>query len=129
MTQIRREKVEGIAADIPPLEVDDPTGDAELLVLGWGSTAGTVRAAVQRVRGSGERVATAHLRWLNPMPTNTGEVVTKYRQILIPELNSGQLTMLIRARFLADAKAFSKVQGLPIWADELEEAIVRMLHG
>jgi 2-oxoglutarate ferredoxin oxidoreductase subunit alpha len=63
------------------------------------------------------------------MPTNTGEVVTKYRQILIPELNSGQLTMLIRARFLADAKAFSKVQGLPIWADELEEAIVRMLHG
>jgi 2-oxoglutarate ferredoxin oxidoreductase subunit alpha len=99
------------------------------LVLGWGSTAGTVRAAVQRVRGSGERVATAHLRWLNPMPTNTGEVVTKYRQILIPELNSGQLTMLIRARFLADAKTFSKVQGLPIWADELEEAIVRMLHG
>jgi 2-oxoglutarate/2-oxoacid ferredoxin oxidoreductase subunit alpha len=129
MTQIRRDKVEGIAADIPPLEVDDPTGDAELLVLGWGSTAGTVRAAVQRVRGSGERVATAHLRWLNPMPTNTGEVVTKYRQILIPELNSGQLTMLIRARFLADAKTFSKVQGLPIWADELEEAIVRMLHG
>ena len=129
MTQIRREKVEGIAADIPPLEVDDPTGDAELLVLGWGSTAGTVRAAVQRVRGSGERVATAHLRWLNPMPTNTGEVVTRYRKILIPELNSGQLTMLIRARFLADAKAFSKVQGLPIWADELEEAIVRMLHG
>jgi 2-oxoglutarate ferredoxin oxidoreductase subunit alpha len=63
------------------------------------------------------------------MPTNTGEVVTKYRQILIPELNSGQLTMLIRARFLADAKTFSKVQGLPIWADELEEAIVRMLHG
>src|SRR5438093_1011924 len=117
------------AAHIAPLEVDDPTGDAELLVLGWGSTAGTIRAAVQRVRGSGERVATAHLRWLNPMPTNTGEVVTKYRRVLIPELNSGQLTMLIRAAFLADAKTFSKVQGLPIWADELEDAIVRMLHG
>jgi 2-oxoglutarate ferredoxin oxidoreductase subunit alpha len=129
MTHIRREKVEGIAADIPALEVDDPTGDAELLVLGWGSTAGTVRAAVQRVRGSGERVATAHLRWLNPMPTNTGEVVSKYRRILIPELNSGQLTLLIRARFLADAKTLSKVQGLPIWADELEDAIVGMLHG
>ena len=129
MTHIRREKVDGIAADIPPLEVDDPTGDAELLVLGWGSTAGTIRAAVQRVRGSGERVAMAHLRWLNPMPTNTGEVVTKYRLVLIPELNSGQLTMLIRARFLADAKTFSKVQGLPIWADELEDAIVRMFHG
>ncbi len=129
MTHIRREKVEGIAADIPALEVDDPTGDAELLVLGWGSTAGTVRAAVQRVRGSGERVATAHLRWLNPMPTNTGEVVTKYRKVLIPELNSGQLTMLIRARFLADARTLSKVQGLPIFADELEDAIVRTLHG
>jgi len=129
MTRLRREKVDGIAADIRPLEVDDPTGDAELLVLGWGSTAGTVRAAVQRVRGSGERVATAHLRWLNPMPTNTGEVVTKYRQVLIPELNSGQLTMLIRARYLVDAETFSKVQGLPIWADELEDAIVRTLHG
>ena len=113
MTRLRREKVDGIAADIRPLEVDDPTGDAELLVLGWGSTAGTVRAAVQRVRGSGERVATAHLRWLNPMP----------------ELNSGQLTMLIRARYLVDAETFSKVQGLPIWADELEDAIVRTLHG
>src|SRR5439155_19825502 len=89
MTQIRREKVQGIAADIPALEVDDPTGDAELLVLGWGSTAGTIRAAVQRVRGSGERVATAHLRWLNPMPANTGEIVTNYRQVLIPEVNSG----------------------------------------
>ena len=92
-------------------------------MLGWGSTAGTIRAAVQRARGRRHRVATAHLRWLNPMPTNTGEVVRRYPKVLIPEMNAGQLAMLIRARFLVDAQSFSKVQGRPIWADELDEAI------
>jgi len=128
MTQLRRQKVAGIASDIPDLRVEDPTGDAELLVLGWGSTAGTIRAAAERVRSSGAAVATAHLRWLNPMPANTGDVVTRYRKVLIPELNSGQLALLIRGRYLIDAASFTKVQGLPIWADDLEDAIVRMLH-
>jgi len=127
MTRLRREKVEGIARDIPPLAVDDPDGDADLLVLGWGSTAGTIRAAVRRLRGEGRAVATAHLRWMNPFPSNTGEVVRRYPKVLIPEINSGQLAMLIRARFLVDAKTFSKVQGVPIFAEELEGAIVEML--
>jgi len=129
MTEIRAAKVAGIAADIGPLEVDDPDGDADLLVLGWGSTAGTIRAAARRVRSSGRKVATAHLRWLNPFPSNTEAVVKAYRKVLIPEMNAGQLALLIRGRFLVDATSFSKVQGLPIWADELEGAIEGMLDG
>ena len=127
MTELRRRKVEGIAADIAELTVDDPTGDAQVLVLGWGSTAGTIRAAATRVRADGVPVATAHLRWLNPMPANTGSVVTRYRKVLIPELNSGHLALLIRGRYLVDARSFSKIQGLPIWADDLEGAIRRLV--
>src|SRR5262249_44916094 len=129
MTELRRRKVDGIAADVPELAVDDPTGDAQVLVLGWGSTAGTIRAAAERVRANGVPVATAHLRWLNPMPANTEAVVTRYRTVLIPELNSGHLALLIRGRFLVDARSFSKVQGLPIWADDLEAEIRRLADG
>jgi 2-oxoglutarate ferredoxin oxidoreductase subunit alpha len=79
------------------------------------------------VRADGVPVATAHLRWLNPMPANTGSVVTRYRKVLIPELNSGHLALLIRGRYLVDARSFSKIQGLPIWADDLEAAIRRLV--
>jgi 2-oxoglutarate ferredoxin oxidoreductase subunit alpha len=127
MTFLRRDKVEGIAADIPPLEVDDPEGDAQLLVLGWGSSQGTVRAAARRVRLGGRRVAVAHLRHLNPFPANTGEVVRRYPKVLIPEMNLGQLSLLIRARFLVDARGFNKVQGLPIVAEELEQEILQVI--
>jgi 2-oxoglutarate ferredoxin oxidoreductase subunit alpha len=127
MTHLRQAKVDGIADDIPPLAVDDPDGDADLLVLGWGSSLGTIKAAASRVRASGGKVATAHLRHLNPFPANTGEVVGAYRTVLIPEMNLGQLAMLIRARFLVDAKRFTKVQGLPIFAEDLEEEIRRVL--
>jgi 2-oxoglutarate ferredoxin oxidoreductase subunit alpha len=127
MTRLRAGKIDGIAADLPPLHVDDPDGDAELLVLGWGSTAGTIRAAARRVRERGQKVATAHLRWIHPFPSNTQEVVTRYPRVLIPELNTGQLSLLIRAAYLVDAVSFSKVQGLPIWADELENVIRGML--
>jgi 2-oxoglutarate ferredoxin oxidoreductase subunit alpha len=129
MTDLRREKVAGIAASLPPLEVDDPTGDADLLVLGWGSTAGSIRAAIRRARDGGEKVAHAHLRWLNPMPVNTGDVVRRYRRVLIPEINEGQLALLIRARFLVDARSFTRVQGRPMWADELDDAIEEALRG
>ena len=127
MTDLRAAKVAGIADDIPPLEVDDPDGDAELLVLAWGSSLGTIRAAARRVRADGRKVATAHLRHLNPFPSNTGDVVTAYRKVLIPEMNSGQLSLLIRARFLVDAISFTKVQGIPIFADDLEQEILRVL--
>ena len=127
MTYLRRDKVEGISADIPPLEVDDPDGAAELLVLGWGSSLGTIRAAARRVRLAGRQVAAAHLRHLNPFPANTGEVVHRYPKVLIPEMNLGQLSLLIRARFLVDARGFNKVQGLPIVAEELEQEILRVM--
>jgi 2-oxoglutarate ferredoxin oxidoreductase subunit alpha len=128
MTHLRRAKVDGIADDIPSLEVEDPAGDAELLVLGWGSSLGTIRAAARRVRDRGGKVATAHLRHLNPFPANTGEVVRAYPKVLIPEMNLGQLSVLIRARFLVDAKSFTKVQGLPIFAEDLEREIESVLH-
>ena len=127
MTLLRRDKVNGVAADIPPIEVDDPDGDAELLVLGWGSSLGTIRAASRRARVAGRKVAVAHLRHLNPFPADTGEVLKRYPKVLIPEMNLGQLSLLIRARFLVDARGFNKVQGLPIVADELEQEILRVL--
>jgi 2-oxoglutarate/2-oxoacid ferredoxin oxidoreductase subunit alpha len=129
MTRLRRDKVAGIAADIPELEVDDPDADAQLLVLGWGSTLGTTRAAARRVRDKGRKVAFAHLRYLNPMPSNTGDVVRAYPKVLIPEINTGQLLMLIRSEFLVDAKGFSRVRAAPIFADALEEAIMEALDG
>ncbi|MFM7719246.1 MAG: 2-oxoacid:acceptor oxidoreductase subunit alpha [Actinomycetota bacterium] len=127
VTRIRADKVEGISRDIPPLEVDDPDGDADLLVLGWGSTYGTIRAAARRVRDGGRKVATAHLVHVNPFPANTGEVLGRYRKVLIPEVNAGQLALLVRARFLVDARSHSKVAGQPIFAEELERAIFEEL--
>jgi 2-oxoglutarate ferredoxin oxidoreductase subunit alpha len=127
MVRLRQAKIDGIAASIGPLEVDDPSGDAELLVLGWGSTYGPIGAAVRDVREEGGKVAQAHLRHLNPFPANTGEVVTRYRRVLIPEMNLGQLAMLIRARFLVDAMSYTSVRGLPFKAIELTEAIQEVL--
>ena len=127
MTRLRQARVDGIADDIPVLEVEDPSGEAELLVLGWGSSLGTITAAVAMARADGRSVATAHLRHLNPFPTNTGEVVRAYRKVLIPEMNMGQLAALIRARYLVDAASYTKVQGLPIFAEELEHEITRVL--
>jgi 2-oxoglutarate/2-oxoacid ferredoxin oxidoreductase subunit alpha len=127
MTELRAAKVAGIAKDVPALEVDDPDGDATLLVLGWGSTWGTIRAAARRVRDQGKRVATAHLFHLNPFPSNIVEVVRRYPKVLIPEMNSGQLALLIRGRFLVDAHSYTKVQGLPIFAEDLEQEILKVM--
>ena len=128
MTELRAQKIDGIADDIPPLEVDDETGDAELLVLGWGSTFGAIQAAVRRVRQRGEKVARAHLWHLNPLPRNTGEVLARYPKVLVPELNTGQLLKVIRAEFLVPAEGHSKVEGQPMFAEELEDEIVRRLQ-
>jgi len=127
MTELRSAKVSRIAEEIPALEVEDPDGDAEILVLGWGSTYGTIRASARRVREQGRSVATAHLTHLNPFPANLGELVRSYPKILIPELNLGQLAMLVRAAFLVDVRSLNKVQGQPIYAEELEEMIMRMM--
>ena len=127
-TDLRSSKVLRVADDIPLLDVDDPDGDAELLVLGWGSTYGAVRVAVDRARSRGRKVARAHMYHLNPFPANTAEVVRKYPKILIPEMNTGQLSRLIRAEYLAPADVFSKVTGQPIFAEELDEEIERRLQ-
>jgi 2-oxoglutarate ferredoxin oxidoreductase subunit alpha len=126
MTQLRAAKVQKIADDTPPLSVDDPDG-AELLVLGWGSTFGSIQAAARRVRARGERVATAHLIHLNPFPRNLGDVLAEYGKIVVPELNMGQLVKMIRAEFLTPAEGYSKVQGLPFGIAELEREIERRL--
>src|SRR5205823_12095004 len=107
--------------------VDDPSQDAELLVLGWGSTYGAIGAAVHRVRAMGTPVAQAHLVHLNPFPSNLGEVLSKYRKVLIPEMNMGQLSRLIRAEYLVDAKSVCKIQGLPFRAAEVESAIMETI--
>jgi 2-oxoglutarate/2-oxoacid ferredoxin oxidoreductase subunit alpha len=126
MTRLRADKVAGIAADIGELEVDHEDG-AEMLVLGWGSTYGAIKGAVRRVRLQGKKVAAAHLHHLNPLPPNTGEVVHAYRKVLVPEANTGQLVRMIRAEFLVDAQSYTKVEGLPIFAEELDEAIMERL--
>ncbi len=126
MTRLRAQKVAGIAAGIPELEVDDPDG-ASLLVLGWGGTYGSIAAGVRRVRADGGNVAHAHVRYLNPLPRNTGEVLRSYDRVLIPEMNLGQLLKLVRAEFLVDAVGYNRVRGVPFRASELSEAIGAML--
>ena len=129
MVRLRAAKMAGIARDIPPLEVDDPTGDAEVLVLGWGSTYGAIAAGVRRVRARGLKVAHAHLVHLNPFPANLGEVLGRYRKVLVPEVNLGQLSRLVRAEFLVDAQSLTKMQGVPFRAAEIETAILSLLGG
>ena len=126
MTELRAEKLEKLAEEMPRLEVDADEG-AELLVLGWGSTYGVIQAAARRVRGTGIPIATAHLRYVDPLPANTGEVVRAFDKVLIPELNTGQLLGIIRGKFLVDAIGYNKIEGLPILAEELEGAILEAL--
>ncbi|GAA4561629.1 2-oxoacid:acceptor oxidoreductase subunit alpha [Planotetraspora kaengkrachanensis] len=121
MVRLRQAKIEGI--DVPDLTVDDPDGDARVLVLGWGSTFGPIAAAVRRVRKTGGKVAQVHLRHLNPLPANTGDVLRSYDKVLLPEINLGQLALLLRARFLIDVISYNRVRGLPFKAEELAAVI------
>jgi 2-oxoglutarate/2-oxoacid ferredoxin oxidoreductase subunit alpha len=127
MVRLRARKVAGIAADIPALVVDDPDGDAELLVLGWGGTYGPIQSAARRIRREGRKVAHAHLTHLNPFPRNTADVLASYPKVLIPEMNLGQLLKLVRAEYLVDAHGYNRVRGLPFRSDELAEAMEAML--
>jgi len=126
MVRLRAQKVAGIASDIPELEVDDPDG-ASLLVLGWGGTYGPIAAGVRRVREAGGNVAQAHLRYLNPFPRNTGDVLARYDRVLVPEMNLGQLAKLVRADFLVDAVSFNLVRGVPFRSSEIADAIEGLL--
>ena len=123
MVRLRQAKVDAIADTIPDLEVDDPSGDARILVLGWGSTFGPIGAACEITRRTGIKVAQAHLRHLNPFPRNLGDVLRSYQQVLVPEMNLGQLSMLLRAKYLVDIVGINQVRGMPFKSTELVEAI------
>ena len=123
MVRLRQAKIDGIATDIGPLTVDDPDGQARVLVLGWGSTYGSIGAAVRRIRLAGGSVAQAHLRHLSPFPANLADVLAAYDKVLVPEINLGQLALLLRGRFLADVISYNRVRGLPFRAAELADVI------
>jgi len=126
MTMLRAQKIAGIADDIPPLEVYGPQ-NGDLLILGWGSTYGAIRSAVERLQAEGWSVAHAHLRHMNPFPKNIETVLRSYRQVLVPEVNLGQLSMLLRAKFLIDVRGFNRVRGKPFRIIELKQAAEELL--
>ncbi|MER7411656.1 2-oxoacid:acceptor oxidoreductase subunit alpha [Streptomyces cacaoi] len=128
MVRTRQAKVDGV--EVPDVEVSDPTGNARVLVLGWGSTFGPITAAVRRVRRGGDAIAQAHLRHLNPFPGNLGEVLRRYDKVIVPEMNLGQLATLVRARYLVDAQSYTQVRGLPFKAEQLATALKEAIaHG
>jgi len=128
MTDLRREKVERIAAEFPPLEPRG-AGSGRLLVVGWGGTHGAIATAVDEARAAGREVAHLHLRQLNPLPRDLGDVLARFERVLVPELNTGQLVRILRDRYLVPAQGFSKVQGQPFHVSELRAAIERALEG
>ncbi|MBY0287110.1 MAG: 2-oxoacid:acceptor oxidoreductase subunit alpha [Mycobacteriaceae bacterium] len=127
MVRLRQAKVDGIT--VPDLEVDDPTGDAELLMLGWGSSYGPIGEACRRARRKGIKVAQAHLRNLSPFPANLGEVLRRYPNVVLPEMNLGQLALLLRGKYLVDVQSVTKVEGMAFLADEVEGIIDAALDG
>jgi 2-oxoglutarate/2-oxoacid ferredoxin oxidoreductase subunit alpha len=126
MVRLRAEKVKNIENDIPLLKVSGDE-DAEILVLGWGSTSGSITEAVNRLRSRGYKIAQTHFKYLNPLPKNTAKVLKQYKKILCPEINMGQLSKILRHEFLADIEAFNKVQGLPFKSSEIEDKLASML--
>jgi 2-oxoglutarate ferredoxin oxidoreductase subunit alpha len=125
MVRTRQAKIDGIT--VPDLEVDDPSGDAKVLVLGWGSTYGSIGAAIRRSRKAGLKVAQAHLRHMNPFPANLGEVLHHYDKVLVPEINLGQLALLLRGKYLVDVISYNRVRGLPFQAAELASVIEEVI--
>jgi 2-oxoglutarate ferredoxin oxidoreductase subunit alpha len=129
MVRTRQAKVDRVADSLPPLVVDDPTGDARVLVVGWGSTYGPIGAACRLIRAPGTAIAHLHLRHLNPFPTDLGEALARYDKVVVPEMNLGQLAMLLRARYLVDAISITQVNGLPFKADELADMLQGVIDG
>jgi 2-oxoglutarate ferredoxin oxidoreductase subunit alpha len=126
MVKTRAQKIANIAYEIPELAVSGPP-EGDLLVIGWGGTYGAIASAVQRAQRKGLKVAQAHLRYLNPMPRNTADVLKRYKKVLVPELNAGQLRLLLRGIFLVDAVGLNKIQGRPFLVSEIEAKIEELL--
>jgi 2-oxoglutarate ferredoxin oxidoreductase subunit alpha len=129
MTDLRAEKVARIARDIPPTEVHGDPGGGDLLVIGWGSTEGAITGAVNAARAQGLSASRVHLRYLNPLPSDLGDVLRRFERVLLPEMNSGQLALLLRARYLVDVISYTKVEGRPFFRTEIEHRIQELLHG
>ena len=128
MVKLRTEKIKRMVNDIPDLKVDG-NEKGELLVLGWGSTYGTIKDAVLKARNNGLTVSQAHLRYLNPMPKNTGEVLKNFKKVLIPEINLGQLARLIRSEYLLSVEQLNLVRGLPFKVNDILGKITELLGG
>jgi 2-oxoglutarate/2-oxoacid ferredoxin oxidoreductase subunit alpha len=127
MVRLRQAKIDGIS--VPDLEVDDPTGDAELLLIGWGSSYGPIGEACRRARRKGIKVAHAHLRYLSPFPANLGDVLRRYPKVVAPEMNLGQLALILRGKYLVDVQSVTKIQGVSFLADEIGRVIRAALGG
>ena len=123
MTNVRVKKIEGIADDIPLQSVEVGTDSGQLAVVGWGSTYGPIRTAVRNLRAEGKAVSHIHLRYINPMPKNLGELLARFDKVLVPEMNMGQLSTILRDRFLVPAEGLHKVTGKPFRSVEIEDGI------
>ena len=122
MTRLRAERIARV--EVPDVEVDDPSGEASLLVLGWGSSYGAIEGAARRLRREQDlKLATAHVRHLNPLPSNLEQVLHSYERVLVPEMNMGQLSRVLRAEFLIDVESYTKVDGLPIFTRDVMEQV------
>jgi 2-oxoglutarate ferredoxin oxidoreductase subunit alpha len=128
MTNLRADKVAGAADVIPPLAVAGPDS-ADVLLLGWGSTYGAIATAAKRLNDKGHAVAVAHMRYLNPFPANTGDVLARFKTVIIPEINRGQLQMLIRSRYLVDAIGINRVRGRAFLVDDLVNQVLKIIKG
>jgi 2-oxoglutarate ferredoxin oxidoreductase subunit alpha len=128
MVKIRTEKIARIVDDIPPAEVEgEPKG--KLLVVGWGSTYGAIKSALAEARTRGHSASHLHLRYINPLPGNVGEILRSFDRILVPEINNGQLSRILREHFLVETIGFNKVRGLPLSAEEVTNAVIAVLGG
>ncbi|HWJ89990.1 MAG TPA: hypothetical protein VNR87_02715, partial [Flavisolibacter sp.] len=127
MVKMRQEKVDKIADHIPEQQLDNGPDKGDVLVLGWGSTYGVIKTAVEQLLNEGYSVAHAHLRYMRPFPRNLGTMLNNYQTVLVPEINNGQLIKIIRDKYLVDAKGYHKIMGVPITKAELIEAIKKYL--
>jgi 2-oxoglutarate ferredoxin oxidoreductase subunit alpha len=128
MVRLRAKKIAGIAREIPPTLVEG-SERGRVLLLGWGSTYGSIAAAARELRAEGVQVANAHLRYLNPLPPDLGEILRRYERVLVPEMNMGHLLRLIRAEYLVDAIGFNKIQGRPFKVAEIVSRVQKLLEG
>jgi 2-oxoglutarate ferredoxin oxidoreductase subunit alpha len=127
MVKLRQEKVDRIADYIPEQKLDNGPEKGDVLILGWGSTYGVIKTAVEELLLKGHSVAHAHLRYMRPFPRNLGNILSNYKTVLVPEINNGQLIKIIRDKYLVDAKGYNKIMGVPITKAELTEEITKYL--